>query len=113
MHGIRVNLNYLCLKTENHNLLEDCHSITQKQLNRFIENKPNWFSQIGINLVYCLTACLYEKCPDRSGPFIRFLIKVKTQDFWEDDRETINRSHERLVTFGQLLVNFRKLSEKT
>ena len=30
----------------------------------------------------------------RSGPFIRFSIKVKTQDFWEDDRETINRSRE-------------------
>ena len=37
-----------------------------------------------------------------SGPFIWFSIKVKTQDFWEDDRETINRSHENLVTFGKL-----------
>ena len=49
----------------------------------------------------------------RSGPFIRFSIKVKTQDFWEDDRETINRSREKLVTFGKLSVNFRKLSGKT
>ena len=49
----------------------------------------------------------------RSGPFIRFSIKVKKQDFWEDDRETINRSHENLVTFGKLSVNFRKLSGNT
>ena len=49
----------------------------------------------------------------RSGLFIRFSIKVKTQDFWEDDRETINRSRKKLVTFGKLSVNFRKLSLKT
>ena len=50
----------------------------------------------------------------RSGPFIRFLIKVKTQDFWEDDRETINRSREELVvTFGKLSKTSRKLSGKT
>ena len=49
----------------------------------------------------------------RSGPFIRFLIKVKTQDFWEDDRETIDRGREKLVTFGKLSVNFRKHSGRT
>ena len=42
MHGIRINLNYLCLNTENHNLLKDCHSITQKQHNTFIENKVTY-----------------------------------------------------------------------
>ena len=49
----------------------------------------------------------------QSGPFIRFSIKVKTPHFWGDDRETINRSREKLVTFGKLPVNFRKLSGKT
>ena len=49
----------------------------------------------------------------RSGPFIRLSIKVKTQDFWEDGRETIDRGREKLVTFGKLSVNFRKLSGKT
>ena len=29
-----------------------------------------------------------------SGPCIWFSIKFKTQDFWEDDKETINRSFE-------------------
>ena len=48
----------------------------------------------------------------RSGPFIRLSIKVKTQDFWEDGRETIDRGREKLVTFGKLSVNFLKLSEK-
>ena len=51
------------------------------------------------------------------GPSIHFHIdgsvKVKTQDFWEDGRETINRGREKLVTLGKLLVNFRKLSGKT
>ena len=49
----------------------------------------------------------------RSGPFIRLSIKVKTQDFWEDGRETIDRGREKLATFGKLSVNFRKLSVKT
>ena len=49
----------------------------------------------------------------RSGPFIWLSIKVKTQDFWEDGRETIDRRREKLVTFGKLSVNFRKLSGKT
>ena len=49
----------------------------------------------------------------RSGPFIRFSIKDKTQDFREDDRETIDRSRGKLVTFRKLSVNFRKLSRKT
>ena len=49
----------------------------------------------------------------RSGPFIRFSIKVKTQDFWEDDRETINRTREKLVTFEKLSVNFRNFLGKT
>ena len=49
----------------------------------------------------------------RSGPFIRLSIKVKTQDFWEDGRETIDRGREMLVTFGKFSVNFRKLSGKT
>ena len=30
----------------------------------------------------------------RSGPFIRLSIKVKTQDFWEDGREAIDRGRE-------------------
>ena len=49
----------------------------------------------------------------RSGPFIQLLIKVKTQDFWEDGREIIDRGREKLVTFGKLSVNFLKLSGKT
>ena len=49
----------------------------------------------------------------RSGPFIRLSIKVKTQDFWEDDREVIDRGREKLVAFGKLSVNFQKLSGKT
>ena len=48
--------------------------------------------------------------PDR---LIRLSIKVKTQDFWEDGREAIDRGREKLVTFGKLSVNFRKLSGKT
>ena len=49
----------------------------------------------------------------RSRPFIRLSIKVKTHDFWEDGRETIDRGREKLVTFGKLSVNFRKLSGQT
>ena len=49
----------------------------------------------------------------RSGPFIRLSIKVKTQDFWEDGTEAIDRGREKLVTFGKLSVNVRKLSGKT
>ena len=49
----------------------------------------------------------------RSGSFIWLSIKVKTQDFQEDDRETIDRGREKLATFGKLSVNFRKLSGKT
>ena len=49
----------------------------------------------------------------RSGPFIRLSIKVKTQDFSEDGRETIDKGREKIVTFGKLSVNFRKLSGKT
>ena len=40
----------------------------------------------------------------RSGPFIRLSIKVKTQDFWEDGRETFDRGREMLVTFGKFSV---------
>ena len=42
----------------------------------------------------------------RSGPFIRLSIKVKTQDFWEDGRETIDRGRKKFVTFGKLWGNF-------
>ena len=49
----------------------------------------------------------------RSGPFIRLSIKVKTQDFWKDGREAIDRGREKLVTFRKLSVNFRKFSGKT
>ena len=42
-----------------------------------------------------------------------YTIKVKTQDFGEDDRETINRNREKLVMLGKLSVNFLKLSIKT
>ena len=59
------------------------------------------------------TGTIYTFPYRRSGPFIRFSIKVKTQDFWEDDRETINRTREKFATFGKLTVNFRKLSGKT
>ena len=59
------------------------------------------------------TRTIYTFPYRRSGPFIRFSIKVETQDFWEDERETINRSREKLVTFGKLSVNSRKLSGKT
>ena len=38
---------------------------------------------------------------------------VKTQDFWKDGREAIDRGREKLVTFGKLSVNFRKFSGKT
>ena len=44
---------------------------------------------------------------------MRLSIKVKTHDFWEDGRETIDRGREMLVTFRRLSVNFRKLSGKT
>ena len=49
------------------------------------------------------------------GPdhFIRLSIKIKTQGFCEDGRETIDRGREKLLTFGKLSVNFRKLSGKT
>ena len=47
--------------------------------------------------------------PDR---LYGFRSKLK-QHFWEDDRETINRSREKLVTLGKLSVNFRKRSGKT
>ena len=49
----------------------------------------------------------------QSEPCVWFSIKFKTHDFWEDDRETINRSFKKLVTFGKLSVNFGKLSGKT
>ena len=49
----------------------------------------------------------------QSRPSIWLSIKVKTQDFWEDGRETIDRGREKLVTCGKLSVNFRKLSRKT
>ena len=82
-----------------------------------------------ITFLYCLTACLYAKCCNligwimKLGPSIHFRIdgpdrlygfrsKLK-QHFWGDDRETINRSLEKLVTFGKLSVNFRKPSGKT
>ena len=42
----------------------------------------------------------------QSRPIIQLLIKVKTQDFWEDGRETIDRGCEMLITFGKLSVNF-------
>ena len=41
-----------------------------------------------------------------------FRSKLK-QDFWEDGGETIDRGREKLVTFGKLSVNFRRLSGKT
>ena len=49
----------------------------------------------------------------RSGPFIRLSIKIKTQDFWKDGTEAIDRGREKLVTLGKLSVNFRKFSGKT
>ena len=39
--------------------------------------------------------------------------QVKTQDFWKDGREAINRGREKLVMFGKLSGNFRKFSGKT
>ena len=48
-----------------------------------------------------------------SRPFIWLSVKVKTQDFWKDGREAIDRGRERLVTFGKLSANFRKFSGKT
>ena len=36
---------------------------------------------------------------------MRLSIKVKTQDFWEDGTETIDRCREKLVTFGKFSVN--------
>ena len=49
----------------------------------------------------------------RYGPFIWLSTKLKTQDFWQYGGETVNKGHEKLVTFGKLSVNFRKLSRKT
>ena len=50
----------------------------------------------------------------RSGPFIWLLIKVKTQEFWEERLEKLStQDREKLVTFEKLSVNFRKLSGKT
>ena len=45
--------------------------------------------------------------------YIRLSIKVKTQDFWKDGREAMDRGREKLVAFGKLSVNFRKFSGKT
>ena len=58
------------------------------------------------------------------GPSIHFRIdgpdhlygfrsKLKHRIFWEDGKEIIDRGREKLVTFGKLSVNFRKLSGKT
>ena len=58
------------------------------------------------------------------GPSIHFRIddpdhlygfrsKLKLRDLWKDGREVIDRGREKLVTFGKLSVNFRKLSGKT
>ena len=49
----------------------------------------------------------------RPEPFIRLLIKVKITDFWEDGGKLSAEDREKLVTFGKLLANFRKLSGKT
>ena len=49
----------------------------------------------------------------RSGLFIRLSIKFKVKDFWEDGRKPIDRDSEKLVTFGKLSLNFRKLSGET
>ena len=38
-------------------------------------------------------------------------MKVKTQDFWEDGGEIIDRGREKFVTFRKLPVNFQKLSD--
>ena len=67
----------------------------------------------GIWLVGLWNVSIYPFPYRRSGQFIRLSIKVKTQDFWEDGRETIDRGREKLVKFGKLSVNFRKLSGKT
>ena len=53
----------------------------------------------------------------RSGLFIWLLIKDKIQDFWEKGRgkgwsKLSTEEREKLVTFGKLSVNFRKLSGK-
>ena len=75
--------------------------------NVYTQNAVIWF------WLHSGTWTIYTFPYRRSEPFIRFSIKVKTQDFWEDDRETINRSREKLVTFGKLSVNFWQLSGKT
>ena len=46
--------------------------------------------------------------PDR---LYGFRLKVKTQDFWEDGRETIDRGREKFVTFEKLSEIFRKKPE--
>ena len=63
-------------------------------------------------LNYYSTWAIYTFPYRWSGPFIRLSIKVKTQDFWEDGGETIDRGREKFVMFGKLSVNFRKLSGK-
>ena len=42
----------------------------------------------------------------RSGPFIRLSIKVKTQDFWEAGRETIDSGREMLVNVRKIVGKF-------
>ena len=48
----------------------------------------------------------------RSGPFIRLSIKVKTQDFWKDGREAIDRGREKLVTFEKIVGKFSETFRK-
>ena len=82
-----------------------------------------------ITPLYCPTACLNAKCCNligwilERGPSIHFRIdgpdrsygfrsKLK-KNFWEDDRETINRSREKLVYVGKIVGKFLELSRKT
>ena len=74
----------------------------------FIRMIIGWILELGPSIHFRIDG------PDHLYGFrLRLSIKVKSQDFWEDGRETIDRGREMLVTFGKLSVNFRKLSGKT
>ena len=48
----------------------------------------------------------------RSGPFIRLSIKVKTQDFWEDGREAIDRGREKFSYVRKIVGKFSETFRK-
>ena len=58
------------------------------------------------------TSTIYTSPYRRSAPFIRLSIKVKVKDFGKMVENISTEDSEKLVTFGKLSMNFRKLSGK-